>query len=317
MERNESINNALWMDDMDRLVGLQGGRMKLKSIPGVMRGVRPTQAPVIATCGLPEPRVAEAKDARPSIVLIGKSGTGKTHAIGRLLEHGYKVLVLAIEDKIQSIAKYNPPVVFINDPIEGRPPTAKERYERLMAFPAALRAGDLREFEGKPVDVIATDGFLEVGQVIYDYNKNCKPISKSGEQNSYALWDNVAADAVDFFKACRDAAGMASVAYGYPPVGFVATCGEHQEVTKLKEVRYTPLFPGRKAPEMLPYMFENVIRLSSRRDGDEYVFVAHTVGDEEFDAKTPSGLFDAEEINPDFGVMYEKLLDHCTGKGDK
>lgn len=268
------------------------------------------------TCGLPEPRVAQSKDARPSITLIGKSGTGKTHAIGRLFAAGYKGLVLAVEDKIQSIAKYNPPTIFINDPVNGKPPSYQEKYERLMAFPKALREGKLREYNGETIDFIATDGFLEVGNVIYDYNKKCKPIAKTtGEQNTYALWEKVAEDAVDFFKACRDAAGMASVAYGYPPVGFVATCGERMEVTKLKQVRYGPLFPGRKAPELLPYMFENIIRLSCRVDDGEYQFVAHTRGDDEFDAKTPTGLFEAEEINPDFGEMYTKMLAHYKGDG--
>jgi len=274
-----------------------------------------TNAPVRASCALPEPRVAKSSDARPSITLIGKSGTGKTHAIGSLFAAGYKGMILAVEDKIQSIIKYDPPTVYINDPVDGRPPTVKEKYERLMAFPEALREGKLREYKGKPVDFIATDGFLEVGAVIHKYNKLCKPVAKTtGEQNTFALWEKVAEDAVEFFMACRDAAGMASVAYGYPPVGFIATCGEKMEVTKLKQVRYTPLFPGRKAPALLPYMFENVIRLSTRNNDGVYEFVAHTVGDEEFDAKCPAGLFDAEEINPDFGVMYGKLLEHYTGK---
>lgn len=310
------------MGGSNRAPGAPKEEMEVKIRPRKIGGVQSvamtmTKAVARGTCGLPDARIAKVSDARPSVTLIGKSGSGKTYAIGRMLDAGYKGLILAVEDKIQSIAKYNPPTVFINDPVvdaEGnkRYPTDTEKYERLMAFPTALREGKLREFDGKPIDFIAIDGFLEVGQVIFTYNKKCKPISKSGEQNTYALWDKVAEDAVDFFKACRDAAGMASAAYGFPPVGFVATCGEHMEVTKLKEVRYTPLFPGRKAPELLPYMFEHVIRLANRVDEGEYVYVAHTVGDGEFDAKTPSGLFEAEEINPDFGVMWKKLLDHLN-----
>jgi hypothetical protein len=262
---------------------------------------------------LPEPRIASATDARPSVTLIGGSGTGKTYALGRLLAAGLNVMILAVEDKIQGIAKYNPLTIFLNDPVPGenRAPTPEEKYRRLMAFPGALKAGMYREHGGKPIDLIATDGLLEVGQVIFRHHKRHIPISKStGEQNTYALWERVAEDAVDFFHACRDAAGMASAAYGLPPVGFVVTCGEHIERGKFGDVRYEPLFPGRKAPEMLPYVFETVVRLANRNNDGEYEFVAHTIGTEEFYAKSPPGVFEAEEINPDFGQMYLKLLEH-------
>ena len=59
-----------------------------------------------APVALPAIERLEPTDASPSILLIGGSGTGKTYAIGRLLEKGLKGLILAVEPKLQTIAKY-------------------------------------------------------------------------------------------------------------------------------------------------------------------------------------------------------------------
>ena len=257
---------------------------------------------------LPDLVDVEPTDARPSVVLIGGSGTGKTHALGSMMAAGMNVMVLAVEPKLQTIARYKPKVLFIDEPIAGKAPTPAQRYDRLMRFVDALGEGKYREHNGRPFDLIATDGLLEVGHVIYTYWKmRCPTSSRTGEQNTFALWDNVAERARDFFRAARDAAGLASSRYGLPPIGFVTTCGEAVVKAKTGEVRYEPLFPGNKAPQILPYMFEVVLRFSCRNNEGNYEFVAHTIGTEEFYAKCPPGLFDPEVINPNFGEMYDRL----------
>lgn len=234
-----------------------------------------------------------------------------------MLAAGYTGLILAAEPKLQTIMKYRPMVIWLNALVNGRKPTEAQRYDRLMMFIDALGEGKYREHNGKAIDFIATDGFLEIGRVIYGYWNQRIPISKStGEKNTFALWDNVAERSIEFFQACRDAAGSASTQFGFPPVGFVTTCGEKREQTKFGEIAYIPLFPGRKAPEMLPYMFEQVIRLSQRTVDKQYQFVAHTIGNEEFTAKCPPGVFDAEVLNPDFGEMYGALIDYYRAEGD-
>jgi hypothetical protein len=274
------------------------------------------QVPVVGgvnTASLPEPIELDPSLARPCVTLQGASGSGKTHAIGSMFEAGYNGLVLAAEPKMQGIMRHRPLTVFLGAPVDGRPPTVMQKYDRLMRFRDALSEGKYREHKGKAIDFISTDGFLEIGQIIYRDGKVKRPISKStGEQNTFALWDKVAEDGVDFFQSCRDAAGLASTIFGFPPVGFVATVGEHIEYSKTGTVRYEPLFPGRKAPEMLPYMFETVIRLACRNNDGKYEFVAHTIGTEEFCAKCPPGVFEPEVINPNFGEMYRKIEEYYS-----
>lgn len=269
---------------------------------------------------LPDVIEMNVEDVRPSILLQGGSGTGKTHGIGRMMAAGLNGLVLAIEPKVQTIMRYKPKVLFLGAPVQQggklRPPTPVELYDRLMRFRDALGEGKYREHNGKALDFIATDGFLELGDVIYKYWKANRPLSSStGEKNSFAMWDNVAEKSVDFFKSMRDAAGMASTTFGLPPIGTVATIGE-DDIDELGATKHVPLFPGKKAGKLLPYCFEVVLRLSVRNTEGQVEYIAHTCAQndptclEKFYAKVPSGLFDQEIINPDLGDIYRKVIDN-------
>jgi len=275
-----------------------------------------TKAPPVE---LPEIQEVSDTDVRASVLLQGDSGTGKTFAIGQLLKAGYNGLIVAVEPKVQAIMRYKPKVLFLTAPVKTdggvRQPTPKEVYDRLQRFRDLLGEGAYREHGGKPLDFIAIDGFLELGEVIYKYWKANKPTASStGADNSYAMWDNIAEKSVDFFKSLRDAAGVAAGMYGLPPIGVVATIGEQETSDKMGCVRYVPLFPGKKGGTLLPYAFEAVIRLSVRNVDGEAQYIAHTVGQndpnalEKFYAKCPSGVFESEVVNPDFGEMYGKLL---------
>jgi len=256
-------------------------------------------------------------DARPSILLQGGSGTGKTHALERMLAAGYNGLLVLVENKWQDLAKYRPKSLLLSAPINGKPPTNDQLYDRLFYFLDQLAEGKYRKHDGKFIDFIGFDGALEIGNIIYKYWKKRKPISKTGEQNTFALWDNVGERAADFFRGARDAAGAASALFGFPPVGIICTVGEHAERGKLGSTFYEPLFPGRKGPEAMPYCFSQVIRLSCRNNDGKYEYVAHTIGTEEFYAKCPPKLFEAEELNPDFGKMYAKLVAHYEAKEEE
>lgn len=292
--------------------------IKLKSAP--QGAARTGQVQQAAPVEMPEIREVTAEDLGTSVLLIGASGTGKSHALGEVMRHGYSGLILALEPKIQAFAKYKPKTIFLGEPVKTggshRAPTPKEMYDRLMRFKDMLGEGKWRAHDGKPFDFIGIDGFLELGDVIYRYWKQNKPVAQStGSDNSFAMWDNIAERSIDFFKALRDAAGFASAIYGLPPVSVIATIGEEPITDKMGSVRHIPLFPGKKASTTLPYCFEAVIRLSVRNIDGTAQYVAHTVGrndpteTEKFYAKCPSGVgLDAEVVNPDFGDMFERLL---------
>jgi len=286
-----------------------------RKFPGVPRGATraaPTSTPLVE---LPEIEVLESSDASPSVLLIGGSGTGKTFSIGKLLEAGLRGLILAIEPKLQTIARYKPSAIYIHAPVKSadgthRPPTIDEKYHRLLAFGDALEKGKYRvDKDGVPFDFIAIDGLLEMGDLIYSYWKKKKPVSDStGKQNTYGMWDEIADRSIDLFKRFQQAAGLVSKELGLVPIPLIATIGEQMIEGRSGEVKYVALYPGQKAPKNLPYNFECVIRLSTRSVGGVYEFVAHTVGSEEFFAKCPSGIFEPEEINPDFAVMFSKIM---------
>jgi len=287
-----------------------------------------TMIPVL-TQSAPEIVETEPEDVRLSLLAQGDSGTGKTEGIRRLLLAGYNVVVLAIEAKMQRLLALRPQTVYIDGPViervtgTKRPPTIDEKYQRLIAFKEALAEGKYREHKGKPIDIIAGDGVMEVMDIIKAYRLKNIPISKStGEKNTYAAYDQIGTDGVDFIKACKVAASEVSRQYGMPPVGMYWTCGEEYEPAAGK---YVPILPGRIAPRALPYQFEAILRLAVERGADgQPVFVAHTVASEQWVAKSPPGVLDSRIAGPvgagapDMGVIWKQLLDYyMIGEADK
>lgn len=253
----------------------------------------------------------------PSLLVTGDTGTGKTDAIAKLADVGFKVGVLVVEDKTASLARQrgNMKRIDVNQIVEvggkRRPPTATERYARLQQFVEQLRAG---AFTG--VDIIATDGMTEVSDIIEGATA-----PKFTSQEAMKMWRKVAKDTVAFFKALRDAAGEASARYGVPPVGIVATCAQADKVKMnvkagTEEVRANVfLMQGNEAKLRMPFAFEVMWHLKAKGG----VFEIHTVSDDdehgEWKAKSPGGLFSNVETgpggidgDPHVGRMYKKLL---------
>lgn len=268
---------------------------------------------------LPPPEIVEGDpdDLRNSCLVVGASGTGKTHGIKRLIQAGFNVLYVSVENKAQEILGLRPKIVPLDGPVVDaktgakRPPNVDERYLRLKAFMDALASGKYREHNGRPIDILAFDGLMEVASVIKDYRFAHMPLSAKGETNTFALWGQIGDDLVDMFKKCRNAASDVSRMYGFPPVGIYATCGE---AFSDKLGRYVYELPGNIAGSQLPYQFSTILRLEIRRDGDTPRYVVHTVASEIWAAKAPAGLFDPMIIGsaldgtaPDIGTIWRKL----------
>lgn len=266
--------------------------------------------------------------AMPSIAARGVSGSGKTTAIAHLLEAGKNLLVADFENKFQSLLKYNPLILPLGGPVVERatgvkrPPTWKERFDRLGEFTDRLGSGEFREWQGKPIDLIAGDGFMEVCKIIERYLRTNKPVAAStGKDNTFAAYQEIGDRATDFLNAVRSNASAASQMYGIPPVGMYWTVGENRITTKLGEVTYQLALPGNITPQAFPFQFEAIFRLCIRRDQDgRALYVLQTVGEEGmFEAKCPGGVLEPEEFNWNFNDVYDKLTlwYRTTKKEDK
>lgn len=244
---------------------------------------------------------------------------GKTRSIQLLLrylrERGKTAIVVAVESKQQILAKERPLRLDIGAPVMHngvpRPATVTDKYNRLIALREALREGRYREHNGQPVAAICFDGLMEVGDVIKGHKMRNVPTSATtGEKNTYALYDSIGEELIDFMAACRDSASDAAKAFGIEPIAIVATCGE-----ELKNGELRPILPGNKAPVRFPYQFELVLRYAIE-DGE---FIAHTKGGQIYTpyearwfAKAPE-IFEPRIVNPDLGQIYDKLITYYQG----
>jgi hypothetical protein len=282
-------------------------------------GAAQTELPAIYT--------AEPGDARPSICLIGASGTGKTEQLKRLMRyfnaHGLASIVIGIESKHQVLAELRPLVLPIGAPVAvaggARPATPSEKHARLLKFRDNLRAGMYREHDGRTVGAIVFDGLMEIGSIVKAHRLANMPVSsKTGEQNTFRAFDEMGVDLIDIMASFKEAASDASKAYGIEPLGIAATCGE-----ELRDGKFQAILPGRQASTMLPFQFEMVLRLATETavDGSGTAYVAHTMPGEvvmpqmgRWDAKAPGGLFEPKIVNPDLGDIYARLIAHYKGE---
>lgn len=272
---------------------------------------------------LPSITEVDGSSARPSILASGGSGTGKTWGIEQMLRGGKNILIGAVESKIQALMAHNPKVIFFGAPIEDRAtgakrsPTASEVYQRLQMFKDRLGEGEFREHNGKPFDLIAIDGLMEVGAVIHRHFRENTPISKStGERNTYAMADEIGVQTVDFVKGIRDAASAASELYGIPPVGVYATCGEFAIEPKLGgDVQYKPALYGNVGPRNIPFAFEAVLHLEVDRDDEGRPrYLAHTAPNQPvFFAKAPAAL-DPILVNWNMNDVYDQIVTSYRGE---
>lgn len=258
--------------------------------------------------------------ALPSLLLIGGSGTGKTHGIAQLCDAGFTVVVVAIEDKLATLSTRKPLRVNICavDERTNSLPSPQLKWSRLQQFTDALRRGAYREHAGASVDIIAVDGLMEVSDIIAKVT-----LGAHSAGDTIKAWSSIAIRTVDFFKDLRDAAGEAASRLGGRPVGVLATCGEGdrrrvnmQAGTQTTE-RNVPLLEGNKALLALPFQFEVIWRLSAgiMFEGSAHEFRVHTAATEEFFAKSPGGLFPPVVVgpggpgnDPDVGKMYRAML---------
>lgn len=254
--------------------------------------------------------------AMPSIAVRGVSGTGKTHGVVQILNAGYNILVVDVENKYQSLIKHGALVIPMSMPVKTptgmRAATHTEIYNRLMGFKDQLAAGSYRTHKGKPIQIIAMDGIMELSNVFLRHFKKNTPVSQTGEKNTFALWDKVGEEIVDYLAALKSAASAASDMFGYAPVGIYCTVGEK----RLDDGSYKLLIPGNKGIDAFPYQFEAVLRLSSPRVGNVSTFVCSTVGEEGvYEAKCPCKLGDSAELSDwNMGVIYGKLIEHYQTK---
>lgn len=244
------------------------------------------------------------ESTRPSIILQGGSGSGKTTALVDLLKHGAKLLVIGVEAKLQPLARYRAKAIYL------RGATHDERYDRLMQFVDELAKGTYAGFDG-----IGIDGTGEIVDIIHRRFR----AKLSSRAATLPMWDDIGIEAIDVFRTIRDAAGYASQRQGVAPMSIVATIAERRSTTPLGATFYEPLLPGKKAAEALPYQFEVMLRLSAKGGDDgRTVYTYHTTATDEWYAKSPPGVLEptiagAPPDAPKFHEIYTRLVGWYAG----
>lgn len=269
----------------------------------------PIQAPEIEDWG--------DDDALPSLAVAGLSGSGKTYAIGRLLASGLKLAVADVENKLHVLRKYKPPYVNFNAPVVAgpnkRPPSASEKYQRIMRFIDALGTGKYHVHNGEPIHGIAVDSLLELADTVHMHRR-----ATTDRQKSLIMWEDIGIDLVNkILKPMRDAAGYAAAKRGMRPLMMLLTVGCERMVDGMGNViGEQPLLPGKKALKWLPYQFELVWHLRTTVENGEHLFEINTVSYPGIDCKSPPGVLDKVyqgrgvhiDGQPDVASLFAKVL---------
>ena len=143
--------------------------------------------------------------SKPSLLLKGPTGAGKTDTLGKLAADGLRVLDVDIERRGENVQKYG--VLF------AYPETLDDLRELLIdVLPNREKRQELvkRLSDGKlgDIDVVGIDSIVEVLDLL-DRELRGEYPTKGGDK-SYERWDQYGIRGVGFAKACRDLASGAA-----------------------------------------------------------------------------------------------------------
>ena len=206
------------------------------------------------------------------LLTYGRAGMGKT----TLCSTSPNPVILSAEAGLLSLRKFRLPVIEIR--------TIDDLQE---AYQWATEAAEAKQFE-----TICLDSLSEIAEVVLS---NAKKTTKDPRQAYGELIDRMGVTVRSF----RDLSGK----HVYMSAKQEAIKDETAGTTM-----YGPSMPGSKLGAQLPYMFDEVLRLTIGRtpEGQEYRYL-QTRPDFQSDAKDRSGALDAMEP-PDLAHVINKIL---------
>lgn len=225
-------------------------------------------------------------------LIYSESGGGKT----MLCATAPRPLVISAESGLLSLAKKNIERVFgINTPgVSYDIPVAHvTTVKDLTEILAWLQSPQARDKDGTNFfSSICIDSISEVGEVVL---ANAKALVKDPRQAYGELLEKMEAT----IKAYRDLAG-------YNVFMFAKSLPMKDEASGV--VKYGPAMPGSKLGPMLPYYFDEVLRLGiAKPQGAAAYRFLQTAPDLQYIAKDRSGQL-AEVEKPDLTYIVNKIL---------
>jgi len=204
-------------------------------------------------------------------VCYGPSGIGKT----RLCATAPRPLVFSCEAGLLSLRKSNTPYIEVSS------------YDALVD--AYLWV--MKSHEAKSFDTFCLDSVSEIGEVVLSG-------LRKKQKDPRKLYPEHQDDMISLFRAFRDMPNK--------HVYFVAKQEQDKDATGV--IRFSPMMPGNKLKQQVPYFFDEVFQLCTFRaaDGKDYLAL-RTQRDNLNDAKDRSGALDMYEP-PDLTHVFNKIM---------
>lgn len=218
-------------------------------------------------------QIQSTKDIHSTGVKIlgyGMSGSGKTSLIRTLP----KPIILSAESGLLSLSQFDLPYIEIK--------TINDLREAYTWLTKSKEAADFQS--------VAIDSLSEIAEVVLAHEKS---INKDGR----AAYGEMQAQMNDILRAFRDLPGR--------HVYMTAKCEKAQDETG--RMLYSPMMPGNKLAQNIPYMLDEVLALRVEKDPEgNPVRSLQTTPDGLWLAKDRSGKLSQWE-SPDLGQIINKI----------
>lgn len=142
-------------------------------------------------------------------------------------------------------------------------------------------------------DWVALDSISEIAEVVLsNEKKNAKDVR--------AAYGNLQEQMTDLLRAFRDLPGRNV---------YMSCKMERQKDEQTGAMLYSPMLPGAKLAQQIPYLFDEVLCLRVERDSEgQPVRYLQTQSDFQYTAKDRSGALDVAGEFPDLGEIANKVL---------
>ena len=227
-------------------------------------------------------KLVSAREAAKSnglkLLVYGSAGAGKTTLCKTM--PGSPVIISA-EGGLLSLRDSDIPVIEV-----GSYQDVLDAYEYLTT-----------DQQGQQFNWVALDSVSEIAEVVLSHEKKQ---TKDPRQAYGALQEQM----TDLLRAFRDLPGR----------NIYMSCKmERQKDEQSGAMLYSPMLPGSKLAQQIPYLFDEVLCLRVERDADgNPVRYLQTQSDFQYTAKDRSGSLDVAGEFPDLGEIANKVLSQPT-----
>lgn len=210
-----------------------------------------------------------------AILVYGSAGSGKTTLCKTMPGNP---IIISAEGGLLSLHDTDIPVIEVSS-IDD----VHQAYSYLLDHPE--------------YDWVALDSISEIAEVVLsNEKKNAKDVR--------AAYGNLQEQMTDLLRAFRDLPGRNV---------YMSCKMERMKDEQSGAMLYSPLLPGAKLAQQIPYLFDEVLCLRVERDGEgNSVRYLQTQSDFNYVAKDRSGALDVAGEFPDLGAIAAKVLSTST-----